>query len=200
VTELGDQAFDATPLDDEELAGLRPSWVTTRDELNQVEADNIFQARLWAFARRGRLWYLEPDRLNLLHLRMLGEVWSWAGQQRRRETNVGVEPYQIPIALRDLCDDTRARIGDGTNLAYEPDELAVRFHHRLVAIHPYPNGNGRHSRLVTDLLVRDLGVDEFSWGTQDIGTAGDTRQRYMSALRAADSAQDFTGLVKFARS
>jgi len=200
VTTLGDQAPDATPLDNEDLAGLRLSWVTTRDELNQVEADNIFQARLWAFKRRGRFWYLEPNQLNLLHQRMLGEVWSWAGKQRRRETNIGVDPYQIPIALRDLCDDTRAQIGDGTKLAYQAEELAVRFHHRLVMIHPYPHGNGRHSRLATDLLVRDLGIDEFSWGTQEISTAGDTRQRYLAALRTADSRQVFTELIDFARS
>jgi Fic-DOC domain mobile mystery protein B len=200
VTTLGDHAPDATPLGHEDLVGLRLSWVTTREELNQVEADNIFQARLWAFGRRGRFWYLEPDQLNLLHQRMLGEVWSWAGQLRRRETNLGVDPHEIPIALRDLCDDARAQIGDGTKLAYPGDELAVRFHHRLVVIHPYPNGNGRHSRLATDLLARDLGIEEFSWGTQDIGAAGSTRQRYIAALRAADSGQDFTGLIDFVRS
>ncbi len=200
MTELGRQAPDATPLDDEDLAGLRPSWVNTRGELNQVEADNIFQARLWAFRRRGRFWYLQPDQLNLLHRQMLGEVWSWAGKPRRRETSIGVDPHQIPIALRDLCDDTRVQIGDGTKLAYQPDELAVRFHHRLVVIHPYPNGNGRHSRLATDLLVRDLGIREFSWGTQDITAAGDSRKRYIAALRSADSSRDFTQLIEFARS
>jgi Fic-DOC domain mobile mystery protein B len=133
VTDLGEQAPDATPLDKDDLAGLRPSWVSTRGELNQVEADNIFAARVWAFERRGRLWYIQPDQLDLLHERMLGDVWSWAGHRRRRETNIGVDPDQIPIALHDLCDDVRAQIGDGTSLAYPADELAVRFHHRLVA-------------------------------------------------------------------
>lgn len=200
MTDLGEQAPDATPLDEEDLVGLRLSWVSTRDELNQVEADNIFGARVWAFERRRRFWYVEPDQLDLLHARMLGDVWSWAGQRRRRETNVGVEPNQIPVALRDLCEDVRAQIGDGTSLAYTADELAVRFHHRLVTIHPYPNGNGRHSRLATDLLVRDLGIAEFSWGTRDIGLAGDTRKRYIAALRAADFTADFTALIEFARS
>lgn len=200
MTDLGDHAPDATPLDEQDLVGLRPSWVSTRDELNQVEADNIFAARVWAFERRGRFWYLDADQLDRLHERMLGDVWTWAGQRRRRETNIGVDPYQLPVALHDLCADVRAQIGDGTRLAYPADELAVRFHHRLVAIHPYPNGNGRHSRLATDLLVRDLGIEEFSWGTHDIGRPEDTRKRYIAALRAADLTEDFTALVEFARS
>jgi fido (protein-threonine AMPylation protein) len=92
VTGLAEQPPGATPLSEEDLAGLRPSWVSTRGELDQLEADNIFQGRLWAFRRRGQFWYLEPDPLHTLHKRMFGEVWRWAGQQRRRETNVGIEP------------------------------------------------------------------------------------------------------------
>lgn len=190
----------ATPLDEEDLAGLKLSWIATRDELNQAEADNIFQARLWAFARRGRCWYLEPDQLHLLHRRMFGDVWSWAGKQRRQETDIGIDPYRIAVALRDLCEDTKAQVGDGSNLAYPAAELAMRFHHRLVAIHPYPNGNGRHSRLTTDLLARDLGIDAFSWGSGESAAGGDTRQRYLKALRAADSDQGFADLIAFARS
>lgn len=200
MSELGLEPPGATPLTEEDLAGLRLSWVTTREDLNQAEADNILQGRLWAVRHRGRFWYLEPNQLHHLHRRMFGDVWSWAGRQRRLDTNIGIEPYQIAIALRDLCDDTKAQVGDGTNLAYPADELAVRFHHRLVLIHPYPNGNGRHSRLSTDLLVRDLDITRFSWGTEDITTAIDTRQRYLSALRAADSRHDFTDLINFARS
>lgn len=200
MSTLGEQPADATPLDEDDLAGLRLSWVATRDELNQAEADNILQGRLWAFRRRGRFWYLEPDQLHQLHRRMLGEVWSWAGRQRRRDTNLGINPHQIAVALRDLCADTKAQVGSGTNLAYPADELAVRFHHRLVLIHPYPNGNGRHARLATDLLVRALEITEFTWGTDDIIAAGDTRQRYLAALRVADTRHDFTDLIAFAKS
>lgn len=200
VDPVGEQAPDATPLDLEDLAGVRLSWVTTRQELNQAEANNILRGRLWAFARREPWWYLEPDALNQLHRRMLGDVWTWAGRLRRRETNIGLDPFQIPIAVRDLCDAVRAQVGDGTRLAYPADELAVRFHHRLVVIHPYPNGNGRHSRLATDLLVRDLNVNAFSWGTLSTSTAGDVRRQYLAALRAADSEPNFRPLVDFARS
>jgi Fic-DOC domain mobile mystery protein B len=206
VSELGREPPGATPLPAEDLAALRLSWVTTRDELNQAEADNILRGRLWAFRRRGQFWYLEPEQLHRLHRQMFGAVWSWAGAQRRRETNIGIDWQQIAVALRNLCDDTLAQIGDATNLAYPADELAMRFHHRLVLIHPYPNGNGRHSRLATDLLGRDLGLDEFSWGTggvgrsEDIATAAITRQRYLAALRAADSRRDVTDLIAFAKS
>ncbi len=200
MTSLGPQPSDATSLNEQDLAGLRLPWVTTRGELNQAEADNVLQGRLWAFQHRRRFWYLEPDQLHVLHRRMFGEVWSWAGRQRRRETNIGIDPTKIAVALRDLCEDSRAQIGNGADLAYPAAELAVRFHHRLVLIHPYANGNGRHSRLATDLLVRDLEIPDFSWGSSNIAAAGGSRQRYLAALRAADSHHDFTDLIAFARS
>ena len=202
MTGLGSHPPGATPLTDDDLAGLRVSWVSTRSELDGVEAINIFRGRLWAFRRRrSRFWYLEPAQLDLIHTRMFDEVWSWAGTLRRRDTNIGVDPHCISVSVRDLCDDTLAQIGDGTALAYPADELAVRFHHRLVLIHPYPNGNGRHSRLATDLLVRDLGLDSFTWGSSDIGVShGTARRRYLDALRTADAHHDFVPLLQFARS
>jgi Fic-DOC domain mobile mystery protein B len=200
VTTLGQDPPGATPLNEDDLAGLRLSWVATRPELNQAEADNLFQGRLWAFRHRGRFWYLEPDQLHQLHRQTFGQVWSWAGRQRRRDTNIGIDPDQIAVALRDLCEDVKAQVGDGSHLAYSADELAVRFHHRLVLIHPYPDGNGRHARLAADLLVRDLDLTPFSWGRDDLVAAGDTRQRYLAALRAADSRHDYTTLIAFARS
>jgi Fic-DOC domain mobile mystery protein B len=198
---LNEQAPDATPLTEEDLAGLRPAWITTRSELNQVEADNIFAGRIWAFRRRAvKFWYLQDGQLERIHKQMLGDVWTWAGAHRRRPTSVGIDPHRISVALRDLRDDTVAQIGDGVHLAYPADELAVRYHHRLVSIHPFPNGNGRHSRLITDLLVRDLGIDDFSWGASDLATAGDARSRYIAALRLADRESAFRGLLAFARS
>jgi len=130
---------------------------------------------------------------------MFGDVWAWAGKLRRRETNIGIEPHLIPVALRDLCDDTLAQIGDGETLAYPADELAVRFHHRLVVIHPFPNGNGRHARLATDLLVADLDAEPFTWGGAELTSPTELRTDYLAALRHADSSLDFTPLIAFAR-
>jgi Fic-DOC domain mobile mystery protein B len=130
---------------------------------------------------------------------MFDDVWTWAGKLRQREANIGIDPHQIAVALRALCDDTLAQIGDGNDLAYLADELAVRFHHRLLCVHPFANGNGRHSRLAADLLVTALGAAPFTWGGAELTTASDLRADYLAALRHADRGLDFTALIEFAR-
>jgi Fic-DOC domain mobile mystery protein B len=200
VTPFDGQPDGATPLTDDDIHGLKLSWISTQAELNQAEAENILRGRLWASrVRRQPFWYLRDAGLQELHRRILGDVWDWAGKLRNRETNIGIDPHQIPIQLRDLCDDTLAQSSDLNNLANPLDELAVRFHHRLVLIHPFPNGNGRHSRLATDLLVADLGAEPFSWGGAELTTPTDLRANYLSALRHADSNHDFAPLIAFAR-
>jgi Fic-DOC domain mobile mystery protein B len=185
----------ATPLAHEEKTGLIPSWVTFRHELNEVEQANIAKAALWA-SRQRRRELLDEALLRNIHKRMLGEVWSWAGSYRTTERNIGVPAWKIPMELRILLDDTRLWIARSV---YEPDELAVRFHHRLVAIHPFPNGNGRHARLMADLLVIRLGGERFTWGSTGLLNARDIRARYVSALRQADN-HDIAALLAFARS
>ena len=127
---------------------------------------------------------------------MFRHVWKWAGTHRRSGKNVGVDAYQIPTELRRMIDDCRYWIEHET---YPPDEIAARFHHRLVWIHAYPNGNGRHARLATDLLLKSLNQPPFSWGQENLVDAGETRQRYVEALRAADR-HEFAPLIKFVRS
>jgi Fic-DOC domain mobile mystery protein B len=200
VTPFGGQPDGATPLTEQDVAGLKPSWITTQGELNQVEAENILRARLWASrTRRPAFWYLRDTALQDLHRRMFGDVWTWAGTLRRRETNIGIDPHQIPVALRDLCEDTLAQIGDGTNLAYPSDVLAIRFHHRLVLTHPFQNGNGRHSRLAADLLIADLNSGPFTWGGSELTNPTELRANYLAALRHADITHDFAPLIAFAR-
>lgn len=127
---------------------------------------------------------------------MFGDVWRWAGDFRTSERNIGITYYQIPIALRELLDDVNAWIEYN---AYPPDETAVRFHHRLVHIHPFPNGNGRHSRLMADLLLMQLGRERFTWGSANLQSAGEARKRYIEALKAADN-HDIGPPLAFARS
>jgi Fic-DOC domain mobile mystery protein B len=190
-----DEADDAaTALSDDERQGLIPSYITLRGELNDAEQANIVEAEAWAFSRRRDV--LAAGFLDKLHKRMFGRVWRWAGKHRRTEKNIGVDPYRIAEELRLLVDDTRYWTSHGT---YEPDEIAARFHHRLVSIHPYPNGNGRHSRLATDLLLTSLGRGRFTWGSANLVDAGEARSRYIAALRAAD-ARDFAPLMAFVRS
>lgn len=192
--------FDAdddanTPLAPAEREGLIPTYITTRAELNEAEQENITEADQWVFGRR-RGSVLAVDFLRALHRRMLRRVWRWAGQFRTTERNIGVAPYLIEPELHRLVDDARHWV---EHKSYEPDELAVRFHHRLVAIHPFANGNGRHARLATDLLILQLGGRRFSWGGANLARPADARRRYVEALRAAD-AHDITPLLAFARS
>jgi Fic-DOC domain mobile mystery protein B len=195
VTDLFEQPDDAaTPLTPEEMLDLIPSYITYRYELNAAEQENIARAQSWALARRRSL--LSEKFLKDLHQHMLGDVWRWAGKFRTSERNIGIAHWEIPVALRILLDDTKAWIEYKT---YTPDEIAVRFHHRLVQIHPFPNGNGRHSRLMADLLVMQLGRERFSWGRQSLGDEGAVRTRYIQALRALDN-HEVGPLLAFARS
>jgi Fic-DOC domain mobile mystery protein B len=184
-----------TELSEEERAGLRLTYVTTRAELNDAEQRNITAATI---RRRppSVAQLLDDGYLRQLHRAMFSEVWTWAGQYRRRETNIGIDPAAISVEVRNLVADAAAWI---EHSAYPPDELAARFHHRLVAIHPFPNGNGRHGRLAADDLAQALGSTPFTWGA-DLGVDTDRlRAAYLDALRAAD-AGSIDALVRFARS
>ena len=191
---LVEQDDASTPLSPEELEGLVPSYITLRSELNEAEHANIVDAEEWAFQRKRDT--LSEKFLNDLHKRMFGRVWKWAGQYRRTGKNIGVDAYRIPIELRNLLDDARFWIEHGT---YEPDEIVARFHHRLVWIHPFPNGNGRHARTAADLLLVAMGRPRFTWGRENLVDAGQTRHAYVDALRAAD-AHDYGPLLAFVRS
>ena len=196
--EVSDSIFEepkgGTHLSEEDKVGLIPSYISTRAELNQAEQANITKAQIWAFAKKRDP--LDVDFLRKLHKRMLGEVWKWAGTFRKTERNIGIAPIYIPIQLRQLIDDTRHQIEQNT---YPPDEIAARFHHRLVYIHPFSNGNGRHSRMATDILLEYMGQEKFNWGAGDIGSKGEIRDRYITALKAADD-HDFVQLISFVRS
>lgn len=196
---MSDPLFDAeddaaTPLTPDERAQLIPTYITTRAQLNEAEQANIADADLWAFRRKRDV--LDEAFLLNLHKRMLNGVWKWAGSFRQTERNIGIQAYRVGVELRQLLDDVRYWVEHQT---FSPDEIAVRFHHRLVFIHPFPNGNGRHARLAADLLAVQLGQERFSWGSANLVTADETRATYVAALKAAD-AHDIGPLLAFARS
>jgi len=195
MTDLLGEDDGATPLEHEELEALIPSYITLRSELNEAEQAGILAADQWVFSRR-RGDVLNEKFLTDLHRRMFGDVWKWAGSFRRTERNIGVQAYCIPMELRQLLNNVRYWIEHGT---YAPDEIALRFHHGLVAIHPFPNGNGRHARLAADLLAVRLHQSRFSWGQGNIAAAGDVRKTYINSLRAADR-HDIAPLLAFGRS
>lgn len=186
----------STPLTPDEQEGLIPTWIANRGDLNRAEQENIASATVWVGGRRWTVDDVTVKWLRDLHHRMLSEVWDWAGNYRRREVNIGgrVAPRQIPEAAESLVRDMHAQVG-----VLPRDEVAVRFHHRLVSIHPFPNGNGRHSRLVADVLVEALGGARFAWGDGTLTDSGEIRTMYISALQQADEG-DPGPLVAFARS
>lgn len=196
---MSDPLFDAgddaaTPLDPQERVQLIPTYITTRAQLNEAEQLGVAEADVWAFGRKRDV--LSEKFLLGLHKRMFGSVWRWAGTIRNTERNIGVDAFRIAIELRTLLDDVRFWIDIST---YPPDEIAVRFHHRLVWVHPFPNGNGRLSRMVADLLAVSVGRPRFTWGSASLVEAAETRAAYIAALRAADN-HDLAPLLAFARS
>jgi Fic-DOC domain mobile mystery protein B len=201
MTDLIAEAADATPLTDAERKGLLLP-VLTRAELNRAEAENIVDAMSWLFLSRRRLrpeTVTSEEWLKRLHRRMYSQVWAWAGQYRTADRNLGVPYWRIRVDMRDILDDAQAWLSDSSAKRYGSDECAIRFGYRLVVVHPFPNGNGRWSRLASDALVVALGGTRFTWGGTSLAEPGTLRRDYIAALRAADNRGDFTPLLAFAR-
>lgn len=192
---IPDERPGNTPLDPDEAAGLIPEHIATQAQLNEWEQRNILDAYV-RVGRRRRGSVLDVDFLRRLHREMFGATWRWAGTFRTTGKNIGVPPHEIATRLLDLLKDAEVWIAHGT---FSPDEIAWRFHHRLVQIHLFPNGNGRHARLATDLLLQSLGRPPFSWGSESIDHEGGVRDRYLDALRSADRG-DGASLAAFVRS
>lgn len=189
-----DEPEGATPLDPDEIAGLKFQHITTRGELDELEQANIEQGLRWLARRRGGD-ILDDGFLRTLHIRLFGDVWEWAGIYRLTEKNIGIDPFQIPEQLRAHLGNVRYR---AEHDVFPPLEAAARFHHRLVQIHPFANGNGRHARIATDILLEDYyGHPPIEWASGfDLQSDNERRKAYISALRKAD-AEDFTELLAF---
>ena len=187
-----------TPLNEEEQNGLLIPSITTREELDEFEQLNIEKAIQWTFGKKWKAEQLFSEKfVKDLHKRMYGEVWKWAGAFRESEKNLGIKSYLIPAELKVLLDDAIFWVQNDT---YSPDELAIRFKHRLVSIHCFSNGNGRHSRLMADLIMEKLfNATFFSWGSSNLVKATDTRKAYIKAVKMADK-QDLQPLIVFAKS
>jgi len=183
----------ATPLDPDEADGLLLTHITARGELDRWEQDNILEAKAW-LDKTKPVDIVNEQFMKTLHKRMFGNVWKWAGQFRQSDKNIGGSWHQVPMSLKTLCDDTALWIELQEDTA---DLIAVRFHHRLVSIHPFPNGNGRHAREMADLLLKNiLKQPEFTWGGRHLSNAGDIRKQYIESLQAADRG-DYDPLFAF---
>lgn len=174
----------ATPLGPDEARGLKHKYVTTRGELDELEQANIQQGLAW-LGRKRKGDVLTLEFLRKLHDKLFGDVWRWAGRFRLTEKNIGVAPSQVAVQLRTLCDDARYWAECST---WPPKEAAARFHHRLVQIHPFPNGNGRHARIAADEYLKQyFDAPPIDWATGvNLQADSERRTAYIAALRAAD--------------
>lgn len=184
----------ATPLDGDELNALLPKHITLQSELNEWEQLNILEAEKWGFGQR-HADILSMAFIQRLHRKMFNETWRWAGQFRTTLKNIGIMPYEIPQELVKLCADVQMQIDHGV---MPFDEIAARLHHRLVWIHPFPNGNGRHARIYTDILLVNHHLPKFTWGQDNLTASTQTRKIYIQALREADR-HNFIPLFDFVR-
>lgn len=187
-----------TPLNEEEKEGLRIPSITTREELDEFEQLNIEKAIQWTFGKKLKAEQVYSEKfIKELHKRMYGEVWKWAGNYRTSEKNIGIKSYLIAIELKQLLDDA---IFWHENNTYDPEEMAIKFKHRLVSIHCFANGNGRHSRLMADLIIEKIYDNKFfSWGSANLVKATEARNNYIQAVRKADN-NDIQPLIAFAKS
>ncbi|MEZ5891434.1 MAG: mobile mystery protein B [Xanthobacteraceae bacterium] len=197
MTDLFQEPADATPLDPALRGDLLQSWITTRADLNEAEQENIVKGAAWARRRRGGPEALLNENFSKsLHKRMFGEVWKWAGTYRQNELNIGIAPHLVAAEMPVIFDNARYWVEHKT---FPSDEIAVRLHHRLTQVHGFPNGNGRHARMMADLLIERLGGGVFTWGGGGIHDRGTLRTQYVNALQSADD-HNFAPLLEFARS
>ncbi len=187
-----------TPLDDDEKDGLLIPEISTREELDEFEQKNIEQAIQWTLQKNFKQEEVFTELfLRDVHRKMYGEVWAWAGEFRKTDKNIGVDKWQIGTNLKKLLDDGLIWI---EKEVYVPDELAIRFKHRLVSIRCFPNGNGRHSRLVADIIIDKIFNEQiFTWGSGNLVRSGDKRTNYLQGIKEADNGS-FGTLISFARS
>jgi Fic-DOC domain mobile mystery protein B len=179
----------ATPIPPDESADLIPTHVRTRTDLNEWEQANILIAANWA--ERTRMVALDEPFVRELHRRMFDRTWTWAGRYRKSDTNLGADWQRIPTEVREVIDTGLFWFENGT---FPVDEAALRLHHRMVLVHPFPNGNGRHARLWCDTILRRHGRPPIDWKPEQLGHAGDVRRRYIDGLRAADGG-DYAPLI-----
>jgi len=186
-----------TPLDEDEKDGLLVPTITTRGELDEFEQLGVEKTNEWLLTKTFTARkILSEEFVKDLHKRMFGDIWKWAGEFRRTNKNIGVDKFNIGIGLRTLLDDCNYWI---ENKVFSEDEIAVRLSHRIVLIHPFANGNGRHSRLMADILISKVfGEAFFTWGSVNLTKKGEARTKYLAALRAGDQ-NDYKPLIEFAR-
>ncbi len=186
-----------TPLSEEEKEGLLIKTITTHGELDEHEQLNIESAVEWIMSQKPKKEKILTEKfIKNLHKKMYGKVWRWAGDFRKSQKNIGANWLYIGIELKKLLDDTHFWIDNNT---FPPDEIAVRFKHKLVSIHCFPNGNGRHSRLMADIIIEFVFNEKiFTWNHSNMVKADQTRKEYIQSIKQADNG-NIVPLISFTR-
>lgn len=193
-----DYIYGQTPIDEDERQDLLIETISSKTELDEFEQLNIEEAMQWLYGRNIKAKDIFTEHfIRNLHKRMFGNVWAWAGAYRKSNKNIGVDKTEIPVAVKMLCDDAVFWVDNDT---YPLEEIAIRFKHRIVSIHCFPNGNGRHSRLIADIIIEKVfSKNIFTWGVADLYRDGASRKAYLKAVKAADNGE-YTPLIEFALS
>jgi Fic-DOC domain mobile mystery protein B len=186
-----------TPLDEDEKEGLLIKSITTRGDLDEFEQLNIEKAVQWTIGKNWKPEFILSEFfIKELHKRMFRDVWAWAGEFRKTNKNIGVDKFQIGISLKQLLDDSMYWLQNNT---YSEEEFAILFKHKIVKIHCFANGNGRHSRLLADIIISHIfGKPIFTWNSSNLNKKGEARSNYLTAIRKADSG-NIIPLINFAK-
>lgn len=185
---------DATPLDDTSGLKLPSNKIYSLKEIYVAEANNIALATIKYLSAppSKKTAPFSYEWLSSLHEEMFGNVWDWAGKFRQVELSIGIKAYQVPTALKELADDISYW---DKNKTFDIYETATRIHHRAVQIHPYKNGNGRWSRMLANIYLRQNGSMPVKWQEDLLSKENLKRDEYIKALKEADNS-DFFNLIE----
>ncbi|OIO82762.1 MAG: cell filamentation protein Fic [Gallionellaceae bacterium CG1_02_60_948] len=120
-----------------------------------------------------------------LHRVWLGGIYAWAGEYRQVNVSKGNFMFaaagRIPALMAEFERDALARC---TPCKFETTEEIVgalaETHVELVLIHPFLEGNGRISRVLSTLMALQAGLPLLDFGT----IAGEKKENYFAAVRA----------------
>jgi Fic-DOC domain mobile mystery protein B len=183
----------STPLDHDQIKGIRFAHLTTMGELDELEDENIQRGLEWLNHQKTKD-YLSIEFLCKLHEKLFGEVWKWAGKFRTVEVNISkYRHHDVRPQLHNFFEDIKLWISGG-KMSW--DEISAEMHHRLVTIHPFPNGNGRTTRIFTEYVQKRNQQQVTSWGSTRKIDQKKRRDDYIKALRLADIG-DFRALIDF---
>jgi len=204
-------AYASTPIEPDDHQFLVPEMkhLITWADVDAEEASNIAKGRAWLIAQHFTLDDLfDTLTLRTIHQRMFGKVWTWAGSVRRRETSIGIDPSQIQTQFEQLVQNFRWRAANADEIGFSEEErreLGIRFHTEMVAIHAFVNGNGRHARLVANLVDSAMGLGSladplYPWGARSGLPSAESRKLYLDAIKLAGSRGEYGPLLDIATS